>query len=1113
MKFVAFISYRQLEPDRQWAKWLHASLERYRVPKRLVESQALPRQLGRVFRDELELAASPDLNANIREALQDSEFLIVVCSPRTPTSRWVNAEVEHFRELGRGDRILALLVEGEPGESFPQSLRETHPSLPEPQLCEPLAADVRASPAESQRARNRDAKLRLIAAILGCRFDDLRQREQERRMRNLTYLAGVLVLILTLLCGLAAWAEMNRRTAVAQRDRALRNQSLFLAGLANQETDRGDATLGILLSLEALPRNPDRPDRPHVPEAEDSLHRSIYARRELAVLTPPGLITSALFSPQGDRMLLITDDGLALAWNCSAKSSARVLNPDGPLVTTALFIRDGSRFVTIANTGLAQLWDAANNSVVAVLGAPDSPVRRISVDPHGKYILTAPDAGPPRLWDSHSGEAQAVLGSSPCWINTFAPDGSRVATCSVDGRVRLWETRSGRELVAYQHAGPISQATFSSDGNRILTASMTEVQLWDLGSQQTLGRNRGGPFLLQAFLSPDGKHVLSASMTGMIRSWLPDSTSPPVEFGHPWKIIQHLAPSPDGTRVVSASKLEGSWLWDSSNGKLLASLGQQRFVSDGMFSPIGDRFVTNGGAARLWDTNSGRELAILRHDAPTTGSNVTFGPLGSIDSSIFSPDGSLLVTTSKDGTARVWNSNDGSPVAVLRGHAGPVRYAVVSPDGSRVFTTSEDRTGRLWNLRNTAELEPLGTSESPIRAIELHPLGNGLASLSEDGNARIWPTDRSRQPTLLTGPSAPLRKMEFSRDGTRILAVAGDRTARIWSASNGEQVAIFKGHEKAVGSARFSFDGTQVLTLSEDRTVRLWEVTTSRELFSLPHEGEIMDAIFSPDGKRIATLANGLGEKPNIYVPTAYLWDAITGQSIATLRGPNDYIFRNVFSPNGSLVLTASQNGVNRLWNAATGKPIHELAGHADAAKDPAFSPDGRLILTVGYDRVARLWDTASGKVAAVLRQELGVTHASFTPDGKRVITLTAETGAPILWDAASGKQVATYAGQGPSADEIHFSPDNLQLFTYSSRDGIVRLWDLESGLFRATLCQERVKQIVPGVNGSDLWILAEDGTVRRFPLFRSIRELIEHARAVLPRGLTAEDRKRCFLE
>ncbi len=116
--YDAFISYRCVDRDRKWAEWLIEALEGYRVPLPL-QDKGLPPRLKKVFRDTDEAPAASDLNDAIKQALIASRFLIVVCSPYTPRSKWVEREIRMFNELGRGDRVLALLTEGEPSDSFP----------------------------------------------------------------------------------------------------------------------------------------------------------------------------------------------------------------------------------------------------------------------------------------------------------------------------------------------------------------------------------------------------------------------------------------------------------------------------------------------------------------------------------------------------------------------------------------------------------------------------------------------------------------------------------------------------------------------------------------------------------------------------------------------------------------------------------------------------------------------------------------------------------------------------------------------------------------------------------------------------------------------------------
>jgi len=186
--FAAFISYRHVEPDRRWATWLHKRLETYRVPKGITSPQVGARRIGRVFRDDEELAASSDLSRSIKDALAQSEYLIVICSPEAAESNYVNREIREFAALGRQDKILALLIRGEPENAFPTALREL--------ASEPLAADVRGNTAKSKNL----AALRILAAMLNCTFDALRRRERLRIRRRieLTAFATVASILLTL---------------------------------------------------------------------------------------------------------------------------------------------------------------------------------------------------------------------------------------------------------------------------------------------------------------------------------------------------------------------------------------------------------------------------------------------------------------------------------------------------------------------------------------------------------------------------------------------------------------------------------------------------------------------------------------------------------------------------------------------------------------------------------------------------------------------------------------------------------------------------------------------------------------------------------------------------
>jgi len=243
LRYKAFMSY--CHADESWAVWLHKALESYRVPRRLVGETGLhgtvPSKLSPIFRDRDELSSATDLSARIREALAESESLLVICSPASARSRWVNEEIRYFRSLKRG-RIYCVIIDGEPKSSDPQDVcfpaalleRDDH------QAVEPLAADVR-----RQADGKSLAKLKLVAAILGVRLDELRQREQQRKRKSkiIAGIAFLVVMALVLTSIQSRLAERDtRKTQEVQQASAesmlarFLEQSERLADVAELET-------------------------------------------------------------------------------------------------------------------------------------------------------------------------------------------------------------------------------------------------------------------------------------------------------------------------------------------------------------------------------------------------------------------------------------------------------------------------------------------------------------------------------------------------------------------------------------------------------------------------------------------------------------------------------------------------------------------------------------------------------------------------------------------------------------------------------------------------------------------------------------------------------------
>jgi tetratricopeptide (TPR) repeat protein len=229
-RYKAFISYSWA--DAKWGKWLHHAIETYRTPRPLVGTEGrrgpVPARLHPLFKDREEEAAGASIGHAVEEALANSEFLIVICSPNSAKSQWVNREIAWFKTHRNPANILALIVGGEPGasalpgreadECFPRALTNVVDAAMEvtPEALDaPLAADARDS-----GDGKRGARLKIAAALLGVGLDELVRRDDRRRAR-LRIAATAASLAIAAVMSVLAWsATVARNEAVFQRNEA-----------------------------------------------------------------------------------------------------------------------------------------------------------------------------------------------------------------------------------------------------------------------------------------------------------------------------------------------------------------------------------------------------------------------------------------------------------------------------------------------------------------------------------------------------------------------------------------------------------------------------------------------------------------------------------------------------------------------------------------------------------------------------------------------------------------------------------------------------------------------------------------------------------------------------
>lgn len=627
-RYPAFISYSTA--DARMGEKLHKMLESYRVPVvfrgRQTPFGPLGKRVSPVFRDSWDLEASSDLQARINRGLLESAFLIVLCSPRSASSKWVNKEIAEFKRQGKGDCIIAALIDGAPVEyhenaspagAFPPALlRKVNENgeLIEERESEPIAADLR----NADHLKNDDLKLavlKIVSAMTGISLTDITQRTQEadRAEQRIRFIyKGVAGALATVVAALAVYLAVRYWNSLGDEGR-------YLALLSRQEYAKRNSFSAAALALEAVPKN--QFDRPAVPEAQEAL-RIVSWRFPLYRFQHGGQVWSARFNALGTRVVTASSDQTAKVWDTKTGKLVTTLIGHAAAIGTAEFSSDGSKVVTASYDGTARIWNASTGEEIHRLTGHQR-------DPSG--------------W-----EGRRVLSAS------FSPDGGQVLTVGVDGTARLWASDTGRQRLLLRAKG-ISHARFSPDGKVVAAASHDEQAaiLFDSDSGREIRRfSSGGEPASRVYFSFSGKYLAVTDLFKLAYVWVAATgVQQAVLRGHEGSFgINDLEFTPDERRIITVSSDHTGRLWDVASGKQILMIPYDGYVSTVVLTPDGSRALTasQDKTARIWDIQTATEVARLDVHSDI------------VQMADLSRDGRFIVTASDDKTSILWDIIDDS---------------------------------------------------------------------------------------------------------------------------------------------------------------------------------------------------------------------------------------------------------------------------------------------------------------------------------------------------------------------------------------------------------------------------------------------------------------------
>jgi WD40 repeat protein len=575
-----------------------------------------------------------------------------------------------------------------------------------------------------------------------------------------------------------------------------------------------------------------------------------------------------------------------------------------------------------------------------------------------------------------------------------------------------------------------------------------ELELWDLASGELLvALVQGVVDSPELKFSPDGTQLILQDTS--------KSPRPPQSYcfradGKSWK-------RESANTYTEVRKREFS-----PDGRLLAILDANEVIS--LFNLQSQRTEAleqrPGGRVLCFAfSRDGTLLAAGRQDHCLTVWNVVTRKVvahfsdydGPIHFVAFCLAGKALV--GRDGTSVLWTRplSQDRPRKVLHGVGGGITSVSLCADGRKLAASMTHQPVSIWDLATNTKEQSYWSKARTVAEVAFAPSGQTLLMRCDDSGIRVWRfLDTPDCYRMLVGHPKEAWCLNFSYDGTLLASGSDDNTIKLWYVETGQELLTLTGHEKTVTSLAFLPSGDQIVSVSLDGTLRIWRMTwhdanglpmVEYHSTVLASYGEKLRALaVADDGQRLAVA----GDRGIIYI-----WDLDRPHEKAQLKGHHRPVCALAYSPNFSLLASASLDRTVQLWDSKTGEH-NDTKILNDDMRSAAFSSDGSLLAAGGDPRVVTLWSMNAQDVYARLNGHPSTVRSiAFTSDGNTIAT-ACDDHKIRLWDSATGQYFFALLGHQARINAVVFSPDKRTLASCDHR-GAIHLWQVGQPLSAST--------------------------------------------------------------
>ncbi|MBI5838607.1 MAG: TIR domain-containing protein [Chloroflexi bacterium] len=445
-------------------------------------------------------------------------------------------------------------------------------------------------------------------------------------------------------------------------------------------------------------------------------------------------------------------------------------------------------------------------------------------------------------------------------------------------------------------------------------------------------------------------------------------------------------------------------------------------------STDGTLLVTSSedGSACVWTMQDAALKYCVKHEG------------GDVQDALLTIDNSLLVTAGVDGAVRLWNGADGAPAEVFNFNS-KVWDIDLSADGKWAAAGREDGSMSLINLQSRKEALSFNLSAGEIFTVTFDPTSKWLAIGSSEGNVTLW---RVNTGVSFSGPrhSSEVYSVAFSQDGNWLVSAGADSTARSAKTVSGGQKYLLQ-HGDWVEDIAFSPDGSWFATASDDNLVHVWDTETGVEKFRMPHGGFVLKVEISPDGQWIASTG---------FDKTVRVWNAASGSLLKEIS-LNEIGSALAFTPDGSRLITGDRSGAVNIWdiselNARVGYLVFpELVRKAKfntTGEWTMFNSDDKSVWMIPTSELKSVHNGTEG--TRVLTLNNISSQFKLSPDSKWIVISETYGKQAILYNLEN--KTSFVLPLNSDVTGLAFSADSKQAATTYEKGNTVILWDVNTG-------------------------------------------------------------------